>query len=163
MIRLLTNIRNEDILTHANYDPRRVCVNPFLEIDFETHRGSGGVYIAGGLVRPLKTRLWCHFIDQAACTVRPWHQLAFPRACILSAHAKAPWGQPDTPAPVHVTFVGWIPGICSLLGFQIINLIDKDRIRGEDGHGARLSLFIGFALMAGGLAGSAVRLLLSWL
>jgi hypothetical protein len=57
----------------------------------------------------------------------------------------------------------WIPDICSLLGFLIINLIVKNRIRGEDGHGARLSLFIGFALMAGGLAGSAVRLLLSWL
>lgn len=46
----------------------------------------------------------------------------------------------------------------------IVNLIDKDRVRGEDGMGdaaavwrARLVLFIGFALMAGGLAGSVVR------
>ena len=46
----------------------------------------------------------------------------------------------------------------------IVNLIDKDRVRGEDGFGdsravwrARLILFIGFALMAGGLAGSVVR------
>lgn len=46
----------------------------------------------------------------------------------------------------------------------IINLIDKDRIKGDDGFGdtaavwrARLFLFIGFALMAGGLAGSVVR------
>lgn len=45
----------------------------------------------------------------------------------------------------------------------VVNLIDKDRIRGEDGFGdsravwrARLFLFIGFALMAGGLAGSVV-------
>ena len=45
----------------------------------------------------------------------------------------------------------------------IINLIDKDRIRGDD-YGspeavwrARLFLFVGFALMAGGLAGSVVR------
>jgi len=44
----------------------------------------------------------------------------------------------------------------------IINLIDKDRIRGDD-YGdstavwrARLFLFIGFAFMAGGLAGSVV-------
>ena len=50
----------------------------------------------------------------------------------------------------------------------IINLIDKDRIKGDDGFGdasavwrARLFLFIGFALMAGGLAGSVVRSLLS--
>jgi hypothetical protein len=86
-------------------------------------------------------------------------------AAILSAHSKAPWGQPgnDDP-PVHVTFVDWIPGICSLLGYLVINLIDKDRIRGDDGFGdsravwrARLFLFIGFALMAGGLAGSVVR------
>lgn len=45
----------------------------------------------------------------------------------------------------------------------VVNFIDKDRIRGEDGLGdstavwrARLVLFIGFALMAGGLAGSVV-------
>jgi hypothetical protein len=65
---------------------------------------------------------------------------------------------------VHVSFVDWIPGICSLLGYLVVNLIDKDRIRGDEGFGdsravwrARLFLFIGFALMAGGLAGSAVR------
>lgn len=64
---------------------------------------------------------------------------------------------------MHVQFVDWIPGICSLLGMLIINLIDKDRIKG-DGYGdssavwrARLFLFIGFAFMAGGLAGSVVR------
>ena len=87
-------------------------------------------------------------------------------AAILSAHAKSPWGSPpDTEAPVHVTFVDWIPGICSLLGYLIINLIDKDRVRGDEGFGdsravwrARLFLFIGFAFMAGGLAGSVVCL-----
>ena len=49
----------------------------------------------------------------------------------------------------------------------IINLIDKDRIRGDD-YGspeavwrARLFLFVGFALMAGGLAGSVVSLTLA--
>lgn len=46
----------------------------------------------------------------------------------------------------------------------VVSLIDKDRIRGEEGFGdsravwrARVFLFIGFALMAGGLAGSIVR------
>ena len=45
----------------------------------------------------------------------------------------------------------------------VVNMIDKDRIRGDEGFGdskavwrARLFLFIGFALMAGGLAGSVV-------
>ena len=46
----------------------------------------------------------------------------------------------------------------------VVNLIDKDRVRGDEGFQdpkavwrARLFLFIGFALMAGGLAGSVVR------
>ena len=45
----------------------------------------------------------------------------------------------------------------------VINLIDKDRVQGHEDFGdaravwrARLFLFIGFALMAGGLAGSVV-------
>jgi len=82
-------------------------------------------------------------------------------AAVLSAHAQPPH---DTePVLVHVTFVDWIPGICSLLGMLVVNLIDKDRVRGEEGFGdsravwrARLFLFISFALMAGGLAGSVV-------
>jgi hypothetical protein len=145
----------------SNYDPRRVCLNPFPEIDFGKYRRTVGVYIAGGLVR---SPLYGSFPTQ----LRPQFALAnwlFLDACIVSAHAKAPWGQPDTPVPVHVSIVDWIPGICSLLGFLVINLIDKDRVRGEDTFGdaravwrARLFLFIGFALMAGGLAGSVVRL-----
>ncbi|KAJ7859334.1 hypothetical protein B0H14DRAFT_3864103, partial [Mycena olivaceomarginata] len=51
-------------------------------------------------------------------------------ACILSAHAKAPWDQPDTPAPVHVAVIDWLPGLCSLLGF-LVNLIHKDHVRGD--------------------------------
>jgi hypothetical protein len=85
-------------------------------------------------------------------------------ATILSAHAHPPYNEPDYPVPVHVTFADWVPGLCSLLGILVINLIDKDRIRGEEGFGdshavwrARLFLFVGFALMAGGLAGSVVR------
>jgi Uncharacterised protein family (UPF0220) len=85
-------------------------------------------------------------------------------AAVLSAHAHSPWGDKDSEPPVHVTFVDWVPGICSFLGYLVINIIDKDRVRGEEGFGdsravwsARLILFIGFALMAGGLAGSVVR------
>lgn len=64
---------------------------------------------------------------------------------------------------MHVSFLDWIPGILSTLGYLVVNLIDKDRIKGEDGFGdaravwrARLFLFVGFALIAGGLAGSVV-------
>ena len=85
-------------------------------------------------------------------------------AALLSAHTHSPWGEPDSDPPVHVGFVDWVPGICSLLGYIVINMIDKDRVRGEEGFGdsravwrARLFLFLGFALMAGGLAGSVVR------
>jgi uncharacterized protein UPF0220 len=88
------------------------------------------------------------------------------RACQVTMGITGHQSPPDTEAPVYVTFVGWIPGICSLLGYLIINLIDKDRVRGDEGFGdsrvvwrARLFLFIGFAFMAGGLAGSVVCLL----
>src|SRR3954465_12213095 len=66
-----------------------------------------------------------------------------------------------TDPEVHVTFVDWIPGICSALGMLVINSIDKARLSADSfsysGNGvawkAKLVLFLGFALMAGGLAG----------
>ncbi|KAG2092409.1 hypothetical protein BD769DRAFT_1781434 [Suillus cothurnatus] len=86
-------------------------------------------------------------------------------AAILSAHAHPPYDDPQIPPPVHVQFVDWVPGICSLLGMLIINLID---IRGDD-YGdstavwrAHHFLFIGFAFMAGGPAGSVSLLVLKY-
>jgi len=137
-------------LPRANYDPRRVCVNPFPELNLGKHRRTVGVYLAGALFALAN---WT-FLD----------------ASILSSHAHAPHGEPQIPPPVHVSFVDWIPGICSLLGMLVVNLIDKDRIRGDEGFGdaravwrARLFLFLGFALMAGGLAGSATVLVLKYI
>lgn len=149
-------------LPRANYDPRRVCLNPFPEFSLGKHRRTVGVYLAGALVSgslmSLREPVLILILKFALAN---W---TFLDAAVLSAHAHSPWGQPDAPPPVHVTFVDWIPGICSLLGYLVINLIDKDRVRGEEGFGdsravwrARLFLFIGFALMAGGLAGSVVR------
>ena len=65
---------------------------------------------------------------------------------------------------MHINFVDWIPGICSALGMLVINSIEKTRLSADSysysGTGvawkARLVLFLGFALMAGGLAGSVV-------
>ena len=65
----------------------------------------------------------------------------------------------------HVNFVDWIPGICSALGMLVINSIEKSRLSADSysysGTGvawkAKLVLFLGFALMAGGLAGGVVR------
>ncbi|KAH6918141.1 hypothetical protein BKA70DRAFT_1087862 [Coprinopsis sp. MPI-PUGE-AT-0042] len=139
-------------LPRGNYDPRRVCLNPFPDFTLGKHKRTVGVYLAGALF-----------------AIANW---AFLDAAILSAHAKMPWQKPDVPVdiPVHVTFVDWIPGICSMLGYIVINLIDKDRIRGDEGYGdaravwrARLFLFIGFALMAGGLAGSVTVLVLKYI
>lgn len=66
---------------------------------------------------------------------------------------------------VHIKFVDWIPGICSALGMLVINSIEKSRLQADSfsysGSGvawkARFVLFLGFALLAGGLAGSVVR------
>lgn len=69
---------------------------------------------------------------------------------------------------VHIKFVDWIPGICSALGMLVINSIEKSRLQADSfsysGSGvawkARFVLFLGFALLAGGLAGSVVCFLL---
>ncbi|KAI9802032.1 MAG: hypothetical protein M1825_003088 [Sarcosagium campestre] len=71
---------------------------------------------------------------------------------------------------VHIKFVDWIPGICSALGMLVINSIEKTRLSADSfsysGSGvalkARLVLFLGFALMAGGLAGSVTVLILKY-
>ncbi|KAG9309993.1 hypothetical protein JVU11DRAFT_10027 [Chiua virens] len=132
----------------SEYDSRRVCLNPFPDFNFGKYRRTIGIYLAGALFALAN---WT-FLD----------------AAILSAHAHSPYGEPQIPPPVHVEFVDWVPGICSLLGMLIINFIDKDRIRGDD-YGspdavwrARLFLFVGFALMAGGLAGSVSLLVLKY-
>ncbi|CAK7272357.1 Vacuolar protein sorting-associated protein 68 [Sporothrix epigloea] len=69
---------------------------------------------------------------------------------------------------VHVTFVDWLPLICSSMGMLIINSVEKARLS-SDGIGysglgmggggggvawqARVVLFLGFASLAGGMAG----------
>jgi hypothetical protein len=153
-------------LPRSNYDPRRVCLNPFPDVNLGKHRRTAGIYLAGALVSPSQS----HPIIIPSYHSQPPTQFAlanwtFLDAAILSSHAHSPYSEPQIPPPVHVTFVDWIPGICSLLGMVVVNLIDKDRIMGDAGFGdssavwrARLFLFIGFALMAGGLAGSVVSL-----
>jgi len=121
---------------------------PNFALGFGKHKRTVGVYLAGALF-----------------AIANW---TFLDAAILSAHAKP--AHDTEPVLVHVTFVDWVPGICSLLGMLVVNLIDKDRVRGEDGFGdsraiwrARLFLFISFALMAGGLAGSVCVLILKYI
>ncbi|ODV81889.1 UPF0220-domain-containing protein [Suhomyces tanzawaensis NRRL Y-17324] len=76
---------------------------------------------------------------------------------------------------VHVTFVDWIPFICSLLGMLIVNLIEKSNLFSDSNNSflsngtnpnawaARVILFFGFSLLAGGLAGSFMVLILKFL
>lgn len=92
---------------------------------------------------------------------------------LYSKHANA--------SDVHVTFIDWIPFLCSTFGMIIVNSIEKSRLlnlEGGDGgfiHGggddmdsamawqARTVLFCGFALLAGGLSGSIVVLIIKFL
>ncbi|EMC96732.1 hypothetical protein BAUCODRAFT_34124 [Baudoinia panamericana UAMH 10762] len=70
----------------------------------------------------------------------------------------------------HMNGVDWIPAIFSALGMLIINMIDKSRLSADSfsysGDGvawkARVVLFLGFAAMAGGLAGSVTVLVLKY-
>ncbi|GAA5992738.1 hypothetical protein JCM10908_006908 [Rhodotorula pacifica] len=143
-------------------DPRRVLLIRCPSIRLGEKQRPFLVYLAGALF----ALGWWAFLD----------------ATIMSAHAK-PLSDPDTPydpIPVRVSFADWAPGLCATLGMIIVNLIDKQRLLGdEDGGGgggawdggwggggvawrARLFLFVGFALMAGGLAGSITVLVIKY-
>ena len=62
---------------------------------------------------------------------------------------------------VHVNFIDWLPLIFSSLGMLIINSVEKTRLSADSfsysGSGvawkARVVLFLGFAALAGGMAG----------
>ena len=87
--------------------------------------------------------------------------------------SKGPLNGSSSPE-VHLTFVDWIPAIFSALGMLIINSIDKTRLGsgGNDSYGgggsdgvawkARVVLFMGFAALAGGLAGGVAVLVLKY-
>ncbi|ORZ20631.1 hypothetical protein BCR42DRAFT_409173 [Absidia repens] len=64
-------------------------------------------------------------------------------------------------------FEDWAGGIATTLGMIVISLIDKEALRGTDYDDhipwrARLFLFLGFAMMAGGLAGSVAVLVVKY-
>lgn len=90
----------------------------------------------------------------------------------LSTHDKPPPDAPHDTIPVRMTFVDWIPAIITTLGYLVTSLLDKSHLHsyGSDSWGgegsvawrARVVLFIGVALMAGGLAGSLTVLILKY-
>ena len=70
-------------LPRVNYDPRRVCLNPFPEFTLGKHRRTVGVYLAGALVRflPFSTSAtsFDHPPSSRLLIGRSWTQLCSPR------------------------------------------------------------------------------------
>ncbi|GFZ46417.1 hypothetical protein JCM24511_04664 [Saitozyma sp. JCM 24511] len=141
-------------IPRATYDPRRVFRFSLPKFEVGPKTRSIGTYLSGGLFA------LSYFLLFDAAT--------------LSAHAKPPSDAPHDVVPVHMTFVDWIPAICSTLGFLVVSLLDKSHLAsafsgdtwGGDGPAAwraRVVLFIGVALMAGGLAGSLTVLILKYI
>lgn len=141
-------------LPHRKYDPTRLCLISFPKFDFGSRGRKTAVHFGGAIF----AAGWWVFFD----------------ACTLSATMKPSPQAPFDPVPVHVTFTDWIPGLCSTIGMIIVNLIDKKRLISDTSAGisfsnddgvawkARLLLFMGFALLAGGLAGSITVLILKY-
>jgi hypothetical protein len=124
-----------------------------------------GVYTAGALVRRIDTPFKLTYILTRIAQIA----LGFYTLIDIAVWSKS-IRNPSDPA-VHVTFVDWIPGMCSALGMLVINSIDKSRLSADSfsysGNGvawkAKLVLFLGFALLAGGLAGSVVVLVMKYI
>lgn len=75
---------------------------------------------------------------------------------------SAVWSKsPKNASDVHIKFVDWLPLFFSSLGMLIINSVEKQRLSSDSwsysGSGvawkARVVLFLGFAALAGGMAG----------
>ncbi|KAL1407421.1 Vacuolar protein sorting-associated protein 68 [Vanrija albida] len=141
-------------IPRAQYDPRNVFRFSLPRIEVGPKAREVGTYISGALFT------FAYFLMIDAATV--------------SKHAKPPPDAPYDTVPVHVQFVDWVPAILSTLGFLVISLLDKTHLHsafsgdswGSDGPAAwraRVVLFLGVALMAGGLAGSLTVLILKYI
>ncbi|KAK4683684.1 hypothetical protein P7C73_g6546, partial [Tremellales sp. Uapishka_1] len=141
-------------IPRATLDPRRVFRFALPTIEVGPKSREIGTYLSGGLFA------LSFFLLFDAAT--------------LSSHAKPPPDSPYDTVPVHMSFVDWIPAICSTLGFLITSLLDKSHLHssfasdawGSEGSAAwraRVVMFVGVALMAGGLAGSLTVLILKYI
>ncbi|EPQ26743.1 uncharacterized protein PFL1_05722 [Pseudozyma flocculosa PF-1] len=153
-------------LPRRSYDPRRVCLFPMPQLPafIQTNKRSFGIYLSGALF----ALGWWFFLD----------------ACIISSLTLKPPRDPSLPfepPATHISFADWVPGLCATIGMIVVNLIDKQHLTeaggtfsfgGGSGGGfsgdsvqwrARLFLFVGFALLAGGLAGSITVLTVKYL
>ena len=71
-------------LPRSNYDPRRVCLNPFPALSLGKYRRTVGIYLAGGLVRRMCSSEWSHTgtLTHLPCLRRPPLRLLDPRICV---------------------------------------------------------------------------------
>ena len=82
----------------------------------------------------------------------------------------AVWSKNKNGSEIHISFIDWLPLIFSSLGMLIINSIEKTRLSADtfsySGSGvawkARVVLFLGFASLAGGMAGGVTVLVLKY-
>ncbi|RNJ53394.1 hypothetical protein D7B24_001962 [Verticillium nonalfalfae] len=123
---------------------------------------NAGVYAAGGLVRfapnpppPLSVSL---LESPSSHVAPPFCQFSLAFYVMLDS---AVWSKTINGSDTHVTFVDWLPLLFSSLGMLIINSVEKTRLSADSfsysGNGvawkARVVLFLGFAALAGGMAG----------
>lgn len=172
-------------LPRHSYDPRRVCLLPIPALPrfLRSNKRSAGIYASGAL---FSIAWWIFFDAVILSAVRS-------RAPNLPPDEGGPppgegsggdnnGGDWVAPA-VSVTFSDWIPGLLATLGMIVVNLIDKSILAEAGGFGgmsfggggggfgggdgvqwrARLFLFVGFALLAGGLAGSVTLLTIKYI
>lgn len=153
----------EPCLMSSLGETRHVCriQLPSLARFVKTSGHAFGIYVAGAVF----AAGWWLFFD----------------ACIRSGSRHPPVappapGQPIEP-PVHdvrILFDDWVPGICATIGLAIVNLVDKRHLV-DDGSAlgtwrddpvmwrTRTWLFVGFAFLAGGLAGSLALLIIKYM
>lgn len=85
---------------------------------------------------------------------------------------SAVWSKsPKNGSTTHIAFTDWLPLIFSTLGMLIINSVEKQRLSSDSwsysGSGvawkARVVLFLGFAALAGGMAGGVTVFVLKFI
>lgn len=156
-------------LPRHQYDPRRVCLLPLPTLPrcVRGNKRSFGIYLSGALF----SLGWWVFFD--ALLLSGVRSRAPPDA--NDPTREPPWMAP----PVSMSFSDWIPGLLATFGMIVVNLIDKNVLAEAGGIGsmssgswgggdaiqwrARLFLFVGFALLAGGLAGSITVLTIKYM
>lgn len=155
-------------LPRHSYDPRRVCLLPLPPLPrwVRSNKRSFGIYLSGAL---FSLGWWIFFDALLLSSVRSKRPVDADDPTRIP-----PWVEPA----VKMSFADWLPGLLATLGMIVVNLIDKSILAEAGGLGAmggfgsggdpiqwraRLFLFVGFALLAGGLAGSVTVLTIKYI